>query len=298
MNLSITIFNVLFPIMLIAAIGYWYAKRSSNAYMQFINNANMDIFAPALIFSALTQSSWSLQENIALMAGAFSIVLGVGLLTLPLCKILNIDRRVLLPPTMFNNSANLGVPLLVFSFGADILPQAILLYVCSSILHFSLGLAIVNPSANILKQLTRPALVAAFLAILFNVMQWRLPLALDRSIDLMGQIAIPLMIFALGTKLTDIPKFNFRTPILAGAWIPLSGLLVAILYIYLVPVSDSQKNLLLIFSLLPPAVFNFLVAERYLENEEMKGQVAELVLWGNVLCIVPIAMMLAWIFSR
>jgi len=297
MNLGITIFNVMFPIMLITLIGRWYAKRN-HAQMSFINNANMDIFAPALVFSALTDSAWSVQENLPLIAGAMSIVLGVGLLTLPLCKILDIDRRVLLPSTMFNNSANLGVPLLIFSFGADILPQAILLYVSSSILHFSLGLALVNPSANIVKQLTRPPLVAAVLAIIFNLMDWQLPIAIDRSIDLMGQIAIPMMIFALGTRLTDIPKFNLRMPMFAGLWIPLSGLALAALYIYFVPLTDLQKNLLLIFGVLPPAVFNYLVAERYLDDEQMKSQVAELVLWGNVLCILPIAVLLAWIFSH
>ncbi len=297
MNLSLTIFNVMFPILLIAFIGYWYAKRN-DAQMKFINNANMDIFAPALIFSALTKDTWSLQENLPLIGGAMSIVLGVGLLTLPLCKILNIDRRVLLPSTMFNNSANLGVPLLLFSFGNHILPQAIMLYVCSSVIHFSLGLAITNPGANIFRQLTRPPFVAAILAVTFNLMQWQLPLALDRSIDLMGQIAIPMMIFALGTRLTNIPKFSFRMPTIAGIWIPLSGLILALLYTSLVPVSDMQRNLLLIFGILPPAVFNFLVAERYLDDEKMKSQVAELVLWGNVLCILPIAIMLAWIFSR
>lgn len=297
MNLALTIFNVIFPIVMIAAIGYWYSTRHE-PQMTFINNANMDIFAPALIFSALTGGAWSLQENLPLIGGAITIILGVGLLTLPLCKILNIDRRVLLPPVMFNNSANLGVPLLIFSFGNEVLPQAILLYTCCGILHFSLGLAIVNSNVNILKQLTRPNLIAALLAILFNVMHWKLPLALDRSIDLMGQVAIPLMIFALGSRLTSMPKLNLRTPILAGIWIPLSGLVLAMIFIQLVPLTDIQKNLLLVFSILPPAVFNFLVAERYLQDEKMKSEVAEIVLWGNVLSIIPIALLLAWIFSK
>jgi len=297
MSLSLTIINVLLPIILITGIGYWYAKRN-DAQMQFINNANIDIFAPALIFSTLTTSTWSFQENIPLITGAMIIVLGVGLLTLPLCKVLKIDHRVLLPSTMFNNSANLGIPLLLFSFGDDILPQAILLYIASTTLHFSLGLAMVNPGASVLKQLTRPVLLAIIAAIVFKLMDWQLPLALERSLGLMGQIAIPLMIFALGTRLTNVPKFNFRMPILAGLWIPLCGLVVASLYIYLVPVSDMQKYMLLIFGILPPAVFNFLVAERYLESNKMKSQVAELVLWGNLLCILPITVILAWIFSR
>ena len=115
MNLAITIFNVMFPIVLIAATGYWYSTRHQ-PQMTFINNANMDIFAPALVFSALADGNWSLLENLPLLGGALCIVLGIGLLTLPLCKLLKIDKRVLLPSAMFKNSANLGVPLLIFSF--------------------------------------------------------------------------------------------------------------------------------------------------------------------------------------
>ena len=297
MNLLLTVINVILPIVLIASAGYWYSKKNK-PQMQFINNANMDLFAPALIFSALTGGQWSLTENLPLIGGAVLVILGSGLLTLPLCKVLGIDRRVLLPPTMFNNSANLGVPLLIFSFGNDVLPQAVLIYTCCALLHFSVGLAIVNRNANILKQLTRPNLIAALLAIIFSTQGWMLPLAIDRAIDLMGQIAIPLMIFALGSRLTSMPTLRIRTPLIAGLWIPAVGLLLAVIYTQLFPMTDLQTNLLLLFSILPPAVFNFLVAERYLNDSEMKGEVAEIVLWGNVLAIFPIALLLMWIFTR
>ncbi len=297
MNLLLTVFNVIFPIILIASAGFWYSKKNK-PQMQFINNANMDIFAPALIFSALTNSDWSLSDNLPLLAGAVIVVLGSGLLTLPLCKALTMDRRVLLPPTMFNNSANLGVPLLIFSFGTEVLPQAVLLYTCCSLLHFSVGLAIVNSNVNILKQFTRPNLIAAILAVVFSTFGWHIPLALDRAIDLMGQIAIPLMIFALGSRLTLMPALKLRTPMIAGLWIPAVGLVMAIIYLQFFPMDRLQANLLLLFSILPPAVFNFLVAERYLKDEDMKGEVAEIVLWGNVLAIFPIALLLMWIFTR
>ncbi len=297
MTLLVTVFNVIFPIVLIATAGYWYSKKNQ-PQMQFINNANMDLFAPALIFSALTGAEWSLSENLPLLGGAVFVVLGSGLLTLPLCKALAMDKRVLLPPTMFNNSANLGVPLLIFSFGNEVLPQAVLLYMCCSLLHFSLGLAIVNSNVNLLKQFTRPNLIAAILAILFSTQGWQLPLALDRAIDLMGQIAIPLMIFALGSRLTSMPTLKLRTPLIAGLWIPAVGLIMAIIYLQLSTTTPLQTNLLLLFSILPPAVFNFLVAERYLKDAGMKGEVAEIVLWGNVLAIFPIALLLMWIFTR
>jgi hypothetical protein len=39
-------------------------------------------------------------------------------------KVLNINVRTFLPPMMFNNSGNMGIPLLVLAFGEQALPAA------------------------------------------------------------------------------------------------------------------------------------------------------------------------------
>jgi hypothetical protein len=66
---------------------------------------------------------------------------------------------------------------------------------------------------------------------------------------------------------------------------PLSGLIIGFLYLQLVPLASEQVSMLLLFSALPPAVLNFLVAERF--NQEPQ-KVASIVLIANFASILVI----------
>jgi len=66
-------------------------------------------------------------------------------------------------------------------------------------------------------------------------------------------------------------------------------LLVGLLFVQLVPLEDSQVSILLLFSALPPAVLNFLVAERF--NQEPQ-KVASIVLIANFASILVIPVVL------
>ena len=70
---------------------------------------------------------------------------------------------------------------------------------------------------------------------------------------------------------------------------PLSGLISALIFIQLVPLPAAQVPLLLLFSILPPAVLNYMVAERYSQEPH---RVASIVLVGNLssLVVIPIAL--------
>ena len=49
---------------------------------------------------------------------------------------------------MFNNSGNMGLPLIVLAFGAAALPGAVILFLVEMILHFSLGLWLMDRHAD------------------------------------------------------------------------------------------------------------------------------------------------------
>ena len=70
---------------------------------------------------------------------------------------------------------------------------------------------------------------------------------------------------------------------------PLSGLAIGLLYIQLAPLPNQQVSMLLLFCALPPAVLNFLVAERF--NQEPQ-KVASIVLIGNFASILVIPVVL------
>ena len=128
------IFGVVFPLAAIAAVGFLYARKRPTD-MAVANRINIDVFIPALIFSVMAASDFRLLDYVPLGLGAVVVVLGSALVAWPFCRWLGVAPKTLLPPMMFNNSGNLGIPLLVLAFGEAALPAAIVMFVISNLLH-------------------------------------------------------------------------------------------------------------------------------------------------------------------
>ena len=279
------VFEIVLPIFAIVFLGYFYARRFGPD-MASANRLNLEIFTPALIFSVLSGEGFDLARYADLALAAVIVVLGSGLVAWPFARVFGYPYRVFLPPMMFNNSGNMGLPLALFAFGEAALPAAMILFLVENTLHFTVGNAMLTGHVNPLKLLRMPMLVATLAGLAVAVFQARVPGPLHEAIDLLGQIAIPLMLFALGVRMTGVDLSDWRIG-LAGALVcPLSGLVMAGLAAWLVPLPSIQVAQLLAFAALPPAVLNFMLAERY-GIEPRK--VAAIVLLGNLasLAVLP-----------
>ena len=282
------VFQIVFPIFAIVLLGYLYARRFG-ADMASANRLNLEIFTPALIFSVLSGEGFELARYAELAFAAMIVVLGSGLLAWPFGRLFGYPNRVFLPPMMFNNSGNMGLPLALFAFGEAALPAAMILFLVENTLHFTVGNAMLTGHVNPLKLLRMPMLIATLAGLAVAVFEIHVPGPLHEAIDLLGQIAIPLMLFALGVRMTGVDLSDWRIG-LAGALIcPLSGLAMAWLATRVVPLPQIQIVQLMVFAALPPAVLNFMLAERY-HIEPRK--VAAIVLLGNLasLAVLPVVL--------
>lgn len=279
------VFEIVFPIFAIVFLGYGYARRFGPD-MASANRLNLEIFTPALIFSVLSGEGFELARYAELAVAAVIVVLGSGLLAWPFARLFGYPGKVFLPPMMFNNSGNMGLPLALFAFGEAALPAAMILFLVENTLHFTVGNAMLTGHVNPLKLLRMPMLIATLAGLAVAVLHVDMPGPLHEAIDLLGQIAIPLMLFALGVRMTGVDLADWRIGLAGAVMCPLSGLLMALLAAALVPLPQIQSAQLLVFAALPPAVLNFMLAERY--NVEPR-KVAAVVLLGNLasLLVLP-----------
>ena len=157
----------------------------------------------------------ALYQHLAI--GAVCVVIGSGLLLAPLCKVIGIHPKTFLPPMMFNNSGNLGIPLAVLAFGDYALPAAVVLFLVENTLHFTLGMYMLNPRTNPLSLLRIPMIVAAIAGLVISSSGWILPIYVKTFIDMLGQIAIPLMLFSLGVRMLSIDLSNWRSGVIASS---------------------------------------------------------------------------------
>jgi len=67
--------GIILPVFLVIALGFVYAKRAKPD-MTWVNRINLNVLAPALIFSALASKDFDLAANRALILGAIGVVIG------------------------------------------------------------------------------------------------------------------------------------------------------------------------------------------------------------------------------
>ena len=285
------VFLTVFPLVAIVTTGYLYARRCQPD-MTAANQINIDVFIPALVFAALSAKSFDLANYQSLALGAAVVILGSGLLALPLCRLFAVHPKTFIPPIMFRNSANLGIPLIVLAFGEKALQAAVVLFLVANVLHFTVGIYILDHKTRLQNLLRMPMILATILGLTWSGLNLPLYKAVHTFIEMLGQISIPLMLFALGVRMTSVDPSNWRIGTVSAILCPAIGVLIALAIQPFLQLDTTQFAYLVVFAALPPAVLNYMIAERY--NQE-PHQVASIVLMGNLGSLLFIPLTLAFI---
>jgi len=287
----VRILGIILPVFSVVALGWLYAARVKPD-LSWVNRINLAVLMPALIFSALASKEFELKANLPLLAGSIGVVVGSGLLAWPFAKLLHLDYRTWVPPMMFNNCGNMGLPLAYLSFGQPGLSAMVTLFSVSNLAHFTLGVHIVNRDAPVAPIFRSPIVIATFLGFTFALAHPPLPDWLTLATKMVGDASIPLVLISLGARLAEAKFDDLRLGILGGLVCPLTGIAIAGLLTLVLELDPTQQGLLFIFGSLPPAVLNFMVAEQYRQEP---SKVASIVLVGNMMAVlfVPLGLSLA-----
>lgn len=283
------IVSIVFPIFAVIVVGYVYG-RHHRPDMIAANQVNMGIFVPALVFSALTGRPFAFADVLMIAIGGAVIVLGSGLLGWPLARLLGYAPKTLLPPMMFKNAGNMGLPLLLLAFGDKALPAAVVLFLVANVLHFSLGTWWLGHSARVWHLFREPVFVAGLAGVLVSASGMALWQPLMSGVKILGDVSTGLMLFSLGVRLNTAPFAQWRIGAVGAIATPLSGMLIAYLFCQAFSLSPAEKDALLLFGALPPAVLNFMFAERY---QQEPAKVASIVIMGNLAALLSISIALA-----
>ncbi len=285
--------GIVVPIFLVVLVGFLYGRKHA-PNMEAANRINIDVFTPFLILSVFASRPVDLGDYAPLALGAILVTLLPGIGAYYLARAIGVSWKTFVPPMMFRNSGNTGLPLMLFTFGEEFMPAAVILFIVENTLHFTVGAWLLNPRTHLLHVLKNPMIIAAALGLAIAGFSVHLPDWLIRSLALLGDIAVPLMLFALGVRLVNLDLSGWRIGVISAVASPILGLVVAWPLALLLDLSPVQQAMLILFGALPPAVLNYLVAERYNQQPE---QVAAMVMFSNALSIVSIPLVLAWVLG-
>lgn len=282
--------SILAPMVSIVAIGYAYGRfRSPN--MAIANQLALEIFIPALVIATLADKSFDLAANVPILIGGAAVILGSGLLAWPLCRWLGVAPRTFVPAMMFNNSGNLGLPLIVLAFGPAALAPALVLWLVETMLHFSLGAWMVDRHTRLRDFWRIPVVIATAIGLTMNFNGIELWPPLHAGAKMLGDISVPLLLFVLGARLVDADFGELKLGLQGALICPLVGMASAAIAAFALGLTTEQFGILMIFGALPPAVLNYVFAERYKQEPH---KVASIVFSGNLasLGVLPLALLL------
>jgi predicted permease len=207
--------NNIVPIFLVASIGYG-LRTGLGLDKKTLSSLVFYAFSPALVFSALVNSSLPGREFLQLASFSIIVTLLIGLITLLICRLIKlsrIDTIAMLLVVMFVNSGNFGLTLNKLRYGDDGLARASVYYITSTILIFTIGILIASMGQaswrDSLKRLLRlPAFYAVILAIIIYSQSIPIPSPIMRSIDVLAAGAIPVMLVILGMQIADLKSIT------------------------------------------------------------------------------------------
>ena len=214
-TLLTTFANNILPIILLGGAGFALGK-ALHIEPRSLGRVVFYVFSPVLIFDLLIKNQLKLSEAAGVIAFTTSIVLTMGLVTYLLGRMLKLEQTALISiliTTMFANTGNYGLPLVLFAFGDQALSYAGIYFVTTTLLFYSLGVFLASLGHMTLKEaglglFKVPTLYAVLLALLINGLHVELPIAITRAVELAAGGTIPAMLVLLGLQMTKVEFSN------------------------------------------------------------------------------------------
>jgi predicted permease len=292
MILLLQVAQIVAPVFLIAGVGFlWVRALGWNYDVEFVTRLAMTLSVPCLIFMALVRSEIdpALLRDIV-VATTVSYVL-VGLVVWALLAACGLDMATFWSPLAFGNTGNLGLPIALFAFGQLGFDMAVVIFAVMAIISFTFGIWVIAGGGNPLNAIREPLVWGTVAGAVFLVMGWSVPVWIGATLDLVGQISIPLMLLTLGVAISRLrPQALGR-----AAWLCLAKLAIctaaplAVGWAFGLP--DLALGVLVLQVATPVAVTSYMLAARY---DARPDEVAGLVVVSTAMSVLAIPATLAF----
>ena len=289
MPVFLTVLEVTAPVFLLAAVGFVWVELGFEYRIEFVTRLAMNLSLPCLIFVALMQSTIA-PEALTLLS--LASIAAYGLVTLACfvwVKLARMEIRTYLAPLIFGNTGNLGLPLAYFAFGDEGLGYAVVVFAIMAIYSFTFGVWIVAGGGSLTKVLKEPLVAGTLLGGIFLWQGWETPTFMTNAIDLIGQMAIPMMLITLGVAVARLKPQGFAR----AFWISLLKVAICIAAAWAAGTYFDLEAIPLAVLILqvatPIAVTSYLLATKYEADAE---SVAGLVVVSTLLSVGYIPLML------
>lgn len=291
-NLVLTVLEIVAPVFLLAAVGFAWVKMGFEYRVAFVTRLAMTLSVPCLIFTALMKTEIEPQALTTLSLAALAAYGVVTVACFALVAATGLERRTFLAPLIFGNTGNMGLPLALFAFGDAGLGYAVVVFAVMAILSFTFGVWLVSGGGSILKVVKEPLVGATLLGGVFLWQGWQTPRFLTNALELIGQMAIPIMLITLGVAVARLHPSRLNV----SFWLALVKVIICVAAAWVVgrwfQLPPVPFAVLVLQVSTPVAVTSYLLAEKYGADADA---VAGLVVVSTLLSVATIPLTLAFL---
>ena len=184
------------------------------------------------------------------------------------------------------------MPLAFFAFDSEGLDYAVVIFALMGIYAFTFGIWVVSGGGAIKKIIQEPLVGGTIFGAIFLWQGWKTPEFLTSTLELIGQMAIHLMLITLGVTIARL-KPNNLLKASGYAHIKFIICLVASVFgAYWFDLSHIPFSILILQVTTPVAVTSYLLANKYNADSD---SVASLVIISTIFSIIYIPVILIFL---
>ncbi len=292
MLIALKVLEIVAPVFLLTLAGWLWVRRGLTYDIEFITRMAMSFAVPCLLFSVLTTVDIDRQAFRAIAVASVALYAAVTLGAWFLSLALGLDRRTYLAPLSFGNTGNIGLPLCLFAFGEIGLAYAAVVFAVMAAISFTAGIWMVTGGASPRAALTQPIFAGAALGILWAAMDWPVPVAVANTLQLAGQMAIPMMLMTLGVSIAKLSVHGLGKALALTLVKVVLGVGIATAVAHWLRLDEAARGVLILQAAMPVAVTSYLLAERYEANPTA---VAGLVVVSTLVAAATMPVLLAFL---
>ena len=288
MEIYIKLFEVLFPVFFVVGIGYYLGKTNPKIDTTFITSFAANIGTPAMVIYAITSTGINFEIfrdyfwYYLLAIGLFALV---GIFTLYLLKTKDIVRE--LPPLIFPNTGNMGLPICMFAYGSKGLGVSASITSLIILCHFTLGVFLADRKFNLNVILKNPPFYAIIFSAIMLFYGIKMPVFVVNTTEWLMYVTIFLILMSLGIALTRLKVFSLTNALISSFTRMIIGPAIGFLLIFIFDLKGFAAGVLLIQCSMPSAVLNYLVGSIY-SPKKIVDSIASTIVVSTLISFVTI----------
>ena len=299
------LWNVIAPVLICTAIGFFWGRSSTPYAAEFVSRAVMNIGAPCLVVSAISQVEISGQDFAQVALAAVLVFIGTAVLGAIVIRLYkgkdagkgNLGGRSLLSAVVFPNNGNMGLPLCLFAFGEQGLALGLSFFLVQMTALMTGGVALMSRASTGLRPMLtdlakQPLIYAIIIALWLIGSGTRLPLWVDSTVELLAGFTIPLMLITLGVSLSNLTTTGWWRSIVFSTLRIGGGLVFAWVAVSLLGITGTARNVVLLQAIMPAAVFNYLLALKF---DRDPNAVAGVVVASTIMALLAVPLLLTFL---